>query len=102
MFDTPVKSIQSCGPWEQDCGDTFLQGSLDRTILLLVQRLGWLGQLFDDPHYLDLLCLNSLMELKQFLIEHPKEVVAENWATAVDDAIANETQREKKFYPDEF
>ena len=101
LFDTPVKSIQRCGPWKEDCGDSFLQGPLDETILQLLQKLGWLHQLFDDPHYLSLMCLNSLVALRDFLIAHPEEVCEEKWLSLIDAAIATETQREKRFYPDE-
>lgn len=98
-FATPVQSIKDSGPWNEQC-DSFLQGNIDLSILELLRRLNWLQQLFEDPHYLNHLCLNSLAALKAFITKYPGEVSGKH-ESMVDVAIAKEKEREKYFYPDD-
>jgi len=94
MTETPVQSIQEEGGWE-DSRDCLLQGPMDMSILSLLRGMNWLGQLQD---YLPLLCLNSLRNLRQFVVETEPRESAEAFLKQIDTSIANEVERERKFY----
>lgn len=99
MFDTPVQSIKCNGPWNPE-HDSFVQGPIDISILQILRHLNWISQLFDDTHYLDQLCLNSLNALKDDVMQHPEEATP-HYVSMLDTAIAKETERESYFYPDD-
>ena len=99
MFDTPVQSIKSNGPWNPE-HDSFVQGPIDVIILQILRHLNWISQLFDNTHYLDQLCLNSLNTLKDDVMRHP-EPTTPHYVSMLDTAIAKEIDREKYFYPDD-
>merc|ERR1712194_6406 len=72
MTSAPVDSIKGCGEWRAN--DCFMQGPLDKSILDVLDRMGWLLQLLHDD-YLKHLCLNSLRELCGFVENHAEETV---------------------------
>jgi len=69
MTPAPVDSIKSRGYGEWRATDCFIQGALDKSILDVLDRMGWLVQLLNDD-YLKHLCLNSLRELRGFVERH--------------------------------
>jgi len=97
MTEAPVKSIRSKGRWAEQ-QDSFLQGSIDDSILDVLQRMGWLEQLLD---YLQYLCLGSLKKLKQFLLQHSTSGETPANVEKVEETIKAEIEREKRFYGDE-
>lgn len=96
--DAPVKSLKQQGGWSP-ARDCHVQGPLDERILGVVHALGWLEQCFD---YLPYLCLGSLQALKQFVQAVAlDEGVATAYVAQLEEAIAQEVEREKHFYGEE-
>lgn len=76
-----------------------MQGPLDKSILDVLDRMGWLVQILHDD-YLKHLCLNSLRELRSFVEKHADDAVKAQ-VGIVDSHLEAEQERERKFYTDE-
>jgi len=97
MTSAPVDSIKNYGEWRVN--DCFMQGPLDKSILDVLDRMGWLMQLLHDD-YLKHLCLNSLWELRGFVEIHADDAVKAQ-VGIVDGFLKAEQERERQFYKDE-
>jgi len=97
MTTAPVDSIKSIGPWSEKY-DSLLRGSIDKSILDVMARLGWLDQLYD---FLPYLCLSSLKLLKDFVATDEAAAPQKGRAEEIERAIAAEVERERGFYGEE-
>ena len=96
MTPAPVESLQRQSGWDPT-KDAFLQGPLDRSVLDLIDGLGWSAQIFDFlPH----LCLGSLQILHD-VVQARDDAEAPAQLSALQQAIEAEVQREKDFYGEE-
>jgi len=100
VFDVstaPVDSLRRNGSWraERDC---HLQGPLDASILEILHAARWLDQLLD---FLPELCLASLRALQQFVEARLDPAAAGVFKGKLEAAIADEVERERRFYGDE-
>merc|ERR1712194_443422 len=98
MTSAPVDSIKSYGEWRAN--DCFMQGPLDKSILDVLDRMGWLTQLLHYD-YLKHLCLNSLRELRGFIEKHAEVYAYYSQVDTIDDYLKAEQDRERQFYKDE-
>jgi len=100
MTNAPVESIKANAGWDKN-KDSLLKAPLDVTILSLLDGLGWLDQALEFlPH----LCLGSLRHFRAFAEDKAAAGGTPGLTEAIakiDQAIADETERERAFYGDE-
>lgn len=95
VFDMTTAPVEAMD-WTEE--DAFLQQPIDMSILDILQKMGWLEQLFD---YLPQLCLGSLRTFRQYILDHADSSEIEKKLGKIDAAIELEIDREKYFYGDD-
>jgi NAD-dependent SIR2 family protein deacetylase len=96
VFDMTAMPVQNLR-WAKDV-DCFMQAPIDKSILDILCRLGWMSNLYD---FLPEICLNSLKIMKDYMIENMSSEEIGDGMSKIDAAISSEIEREKRFYPDD-